>query len=329
VRLSEALHKALAEGAALTLQREMLCADLKVLEADLARRDETSARASHERDEREHAREDEWASEHLKEKDRETEREMSIFVLEEVTDEIETEILHLKVLMDYWQQERNRDRQQQQDKQVKLLAMKREEGAAAAAKGKQLHVLRLLSKSRAATVSRAWRRWSELAGESETSQRLSVAMFHRLARRRALCLGRICGVAFSLLCTATARAAALRATLQHFLRTRMSQQQKHVLSRWHAATCAVRKLRRALCKMQGSGTLIIGAQVSALPAEPAVEHARHALGAPTSACFRAMSLRGFADGCAGVRRAADCREGARSDAKQRARGGRARYSPRA
>jgi hypothetical protein len=115
--------------------------------------------------------------------------------LEDVTDEIETEILHLKVLMDYWQQERNRDRQQQQHKQAQLLAMKREEGAAAAAKGKQLHVLRLLSKSRAATVSRAWKRWSEHAGESETSQRLSVAMFHRLAHRRALCLGRICGVA--------------------------------------------------------------------------------------------------------------------------------------
>ena len=71
MRLSEALHKALTEGAALMLQREMLCADLKVLEADLARMDEMSARASHERDEREHVREDEWASEHLREKDRE------------------------------------------------------------------------------------------------------------------------------------------------------------------------------------------------------------------------------------------------------------------
>ncbi len=42
MRLSEALHKALAEGAVLMLQREILCADLKVLEADLARRDEMS-----------------------------------------------------------------------------------------------------------------------------------------------------------------------------------------------------------------------------------------------------------------------------------------------
>ena len=264
VQLSEALHEALAEGAVHMLQREMLCADLKVLEADLARRDEMNARVSHERDEREHAREKNWVSEHLKEKDRETEREMSIFVLEEVTDEIETEILHLKVLMDCWQQERNRDRQQQH-KQAQLLAMKREEGAAVAtvAKNKQLHLLRLISKSRAATVSRAWRRWSEHAGESETAKRLLVAMFHRLAHRRALCLGRSCGVAFSLLCTATARAAALRATMQGFLRTRRSQQQRHSLSRWHAATCAVRKLRRSLCNRQESGTLIIDTSVSA------------------------------------------------------------------
>ena len=201
----------------------------------------------------------------------------------------------------------------------------------AAAKGTQLHVAhvpRLLSKSRPATVNRAWKRWSEHAGESETSQRLSVAMFHRLAHRRALCLGRICGVAFSLLCTATARVAALRDTLQRLLRTRMSQLQRHSLSRWHAATCAVRKLRRALCKMQGSGTLIIGTSVSAARG-PAVEHAHYASAAPTSACFRAMSLRGSADGCAGARRSIDGSEGLRSLAHQRARGGRARYSPRA
>ncbi len=109
MRLSEALHKALAEGAVLMPQREILCTDLKVLETDLARRDEMSARASHERDEREHDREDEWVSEHLREKDRETEREMSIFALEEVTDKIKTEILHLKVLMDYSPQDLLKD----------------------------------------------------------------------------------------------------------------------------------------------------------------------------------------------------------------------------
>lgn len=321
MRLSEALHKALTEGAALMLQREMLCADLKVLEADLARMDEMSARASHERDEREHVREDEWASEHLREKDRETEREISIFAIEEVTDEIETEILHLKVLMDYWQQERDRDRQQQH-KQAQLLAMKREEGAAAAAEGKQLHVLRLLSKSRVATVCRAWRRWSEHAGESENAQRLFVAMFHRLAHRRALCLGRSCGVAFSLLCTATARAAALRATLQRFLRNRMSQQQRHSLSHWHVATCAVRKIRRAMCKMQGSGTLIIDAGVNdavRLPAVPAEEHACHA--PEHGAMLRRLATRAI-DGSEDAR-------SAHSDAQQSTRTAAREYSQRA
>ena len=45
----------------------------------------------------------------MREKDRETEREMSIFALEEVTDKIKTEILHLKVLMDYSPQDLLKD----------------------------------------------------------------------------------------------------------------------------------------------------------------------------------------------------------------------------
>ena len=69
----------------------------------MERREEIRAQERRAWDEREDAREGERASERSRETEREAEREASILVLEEVADEIETEILHLKVTAWWWQ----------------------------------------------------------------------------------------------------------------------------------------------------------------------------------------------------------------------------------
>ncbi len=157
-----------------------------------------------------------------------------------------------QVLIDYRQQEQERDRQQQH-KQAQLMAIQREEDAAAAAEGKHLHALRLHSKTRLRAASRAFRWWHDYAGERERTQRLLVAHSQRLAHRRAVSLARSCAKALHLWYPATARKVALRDTLQRALSRQASLLHKRAWSSWHAATRAMRKLRRAMSRLQGGG----------------------------------------------------------------------------
>ena len=157
-----------------------------------------------------------------------------------------------QVLIDYRQQEQERDRHQQH-KQAQLQAIQRKEEAAVSAAGKHLHALRVLSKSRLRAVSRAYRWWRDYSGERQRTQRFLVAHSQRLAHKRALSFARSCDVALHAWHHATTRKVALHDILQRALSRQTSVLHKRYLSSWHAATRALRKLRRALERLQGGG----------------------------------------------------------------------------